>query len=39
VPQLVDKVMDDHFHLGLNPVPLTREDATRVLQAAVERER
>lgn len=38
LPGLVDKVMDDHFHLGLNPVPLTRDDAARVLRTALERE-
>ena len=38
VPALVDKVMDDHFHLGLNPVPLTRYDAARILRTAVDRE-
>ncbi|HEY0166444.1 MAG TPA: iron-containing alcohol dehydrogenase [Jatrophihabitans sp.] len=37
VPELVTKVMADKFHLGLNPVPLTEQDAESVLSAAVRR--
>jgi alcohol dehydrogenase class IV len=38
LPELVDKVMADHFHLGLNPVPLSREAATSILGDAIGRE-
>lgn len=31
VPSLVDYVMQDAFHLGLNPVPITPGDAERIL--------
>jgi alcohol dehydrogenase class IV len=31
VPPLVDYVMQDTFHLGLNPVPITAGDAERIL--------
>ena len=31
VPPLVDYVMQDAFHLGLNPVPITAGDAERIL--------
>jgi len=37
VPELVGKVLEDSFHLGLNPVPVGRADAERVLQRAVAR--
>jgi alcohol dehydrogenase class IV len=37
VDQLVDKVMEDHFHLGLNPVEITSEDARQVLVGAMAR--
>jgi alcohol dehydrogenase class IV len=37
VPVLVEKVMSDAFHLGLNPVPLTATDAERVLTTAIAR--
>lgn len=37
VPTLLDKVMSDAFHLGLNPVPLTSADAERVLRTAIGR--
>lgn len=35
LPALVDKTMADGFHLGLNPVALTRADAERVLRRVV----
>jgi len=35
VPALVGKVMDDHFHLGLNPVPVSADDARRILELVV----
>jgi alcohol dehydrogenase class IV len=38
LPELVDKVMEDHFHLGLNPVPLSREAAASILAHAISRE-
>lgn len=31
VPPLVDYVMQDVFHLGLNPVPITASDAERIV--------
>lgn len=31
VPRLVEYVLEDAFHLGLNPVPITGEDAERIL--------
>ncbi len=31
IPGLVDYAMQDAFHLGLNPVPITVEDAERIL--------
>jgi alcohol dehydrogenase class IV len=31
VPRLVDYVMQDAFHLGLNPVPITAGDAEKIL--------
>lgn len=37
VPALADKVMEDEFHLGLNPVPVTVSDARSILVRAVER--
>lgn len=37
VPDLVTKMMADKFHLGLNPVPVTAQDATKVFAAAVRR--
>lgn len=37
LPALVDKVQDDGFHLGLNPVPVTVDDTRRILCAALAR--
>lgn len=34
---LVDKVLADSFHLGLNPVPITEPDARRILATAIAR--
>jgi alcohol dehydrogenase class IV len=31
LPRLVDYALQDSFHLGLNPVPITGEDAERIL--------
>ena len=35
VPDLVEKVMADRFHLGLNPVEVTKADASDVLMAVI----
>lgn len=35
VPTLVDYVMRDEFHLGINPVPVTAADARQVLEKAL----
>jgi alcohol dehydrogenase class IV len=37
LPQLTDKVLADKFHLGLNPVSLTRRDVESVLATAIRR--
>jgi alcohol dehydrogenase class IV len=37
VPDLVTKMMADKFHLGLNPVPVTEQDAAAVFTTAVRR--
>lgn len=36
--ELVAKVMEDRFHLGLNPVAITSQDARRILRTAIDRE-
>jgi alcohol dehydrogenase class IV len=38
VDELVKKVMEDRFHLGLNPVAISSEDAERILRNAIARE-
>jgi choline dehydrogenase len=38
LPGLVDKMMVDHFHLGLNPVPVNRDAAAKIFRTAWERE-
>jgi choline dehydrogenase len=38
VPDLVEKMMADKFHLGLNPVPVTDRDAEAVFTAAIRRD-
>jgi hypothetical protein len=35
VAPLVDYVMQDAFHLGLNPVPITPPDAERILRTTL----
>jgi alcohol dehydrogenase class IV len=35
VPQLVDYVLQDAFHLGLNPVPIGAADAERILNTTL----
>jgi alcohol dehydrogenase class IV len=35
VPPLVDYVMQDAFHLGLNPVPITAADAERIVHTTL----
>ena len=35
VPRLVDYVMQDAFHLGLNPVPITAGDAERIVRTTL----
>jgi alcohol dehydrogenase class IV len=35
VPALTAKVLDDKFHIGLNPVPITETDVTRILKSVV----
>ena len=35
VPALTAKVLDDKFHIGLNPVPITEADAKRILESVV----
>lgn len=35
LPRLVDYVMQDEFHLGLNPVPITAADAERILETTL----
>ncbi|GAB2789346.1 iron-containing alcohol dehydrogenase [Amycolatopsis magusensis] len=37
VPDLVTKMMADEFHLSLNPVPVSKEDAAELFTAAVRR--
>jgi alcohol dehydrogenase class IV len=37
LPELTEKVMADKFHLGLNPVRLTRADIESVLSTAIRR--
>jgi alcohol dehydrogenase class IV len=38
IPALTAKVLDDKFHLGLNPVPVTEADARNVLQSVIGKE-
>ena len=38
VPALVDKVMEDRFHIGLNPVEVTAADAEEILARVLERQ-
>jgi alcohol dehydrogenase class IV len=37
LPELAEKVLADKFHLGLNPVPLSRPDIESVLRTAIRR--
>ncbi|HEX4726201.1 MAG TPA: iron-containing alcohol dehydrogenase [Jatrophihabitans sp.] len=37
LPELTEKVLADKFHLGLNPVPLSRRDIESVLRTAIRR--